>query len=209
MTERANGSEVHRSDPIHTPVPAPVFAIVPDGGWEHWLRGHLDVERGETLEVMSGVVTGLRQEIADALEKHVGPLQREVDELTGAMNVMRSLGHCGLRLRGSYDSAATYLAHDLVTREGSTFAACRDKPGDCPGPDWQLLAERGACGERGGRGPRGERGGRGEHAPTIKAWLVNKTKFSAAPILSDGTIGAPLELKGLFQEFLDQTCIGA
>ena len=52
-------------------------------------------------------------------------------------------------------------------------------------------------------------GSRGEPAPAIKAWLVDKTKFTAAPILADGSIGVPLELKGLFQEFLDQTRTGA
>jgi hypothetical protein len=76
---------------------------------------------------------------------------------------------------------------------------------NCPGEDWQMLASRGDRGERGGRGPRGERGGRGEPAPGIKAWLVDKETFRASPILSDGTIGAPLELRALFQEFLEQT----
>ena len=52
-------------------------------------------------------------------------------------------------------------------------------------------------------------GGRGERAPEIKGWLVNKAKFTAAPILTDGSVGAPLELKSLFQEFLDQTRAGA
>jgi hypothetical protein len=54
-------------------------------------------------------------------------------------------------------------------------------------------------------------GGRGERAPApaIKHWVVNKEKFTAMPVLSDGTVGAALELRGLFQEFLDQTRAGA
>jgi len=205
MTTRStNGDGLLRSDPVHTPLPA-AAETDPWVGWETWLAARLDAERGELVEIMGEVVAGLRGEIADAVEKGIAPLQREVAELTGAMNIMRSLGHAGLRLRGSYDSTATYLAHDVVTRDGSTFVACRDKPGACPGPDWQLLASRGDRGERGGRGPRGMTGGRGERAPEIKGWLVDKKTFRASPILTDGTVGAALELKGLFQEFLDQT----
>jgi len=198
MTVRStNGGGVRLTEPIETVAPTPVANEWE--GWETWLRSHLDVERDLTTEVTGEVVAALRVETVDAIEKRVGPLAREVAELRGAMDVMRSLGHAGLRLRGSYDSTATYLAHDLVTHDGSAFAACRDKPGLCPGEDWQMLASRGDRGERGGRGPRGERGARGERAPEIKGWLA------AAPILTDGSVGAPLELKSLFQEFLDQT----
>jgi hypothetical protein len=209
MTTRTNGDGTHWSEPIETVAPAPVVAADPWEGWETWLRSHLDVERDLTVEVTGEVVAGLRREIADAIEKRVAPLQREVAELRGAMDVMRSLGHAGLRLRGSFDVAAEYLAHDVVVRNGSSFAAKRDRPGGCPGENWQLLASKGNRGERGGPGPRGMVGGRGEPAPRVKAWLVDKTKFTASPILTDGTVGAPLELRGLFQEFLDQTRPGA
>jgi hypothetical protein len=122
---------------------------------------------------------------------------------------MRSLGHAGLRIRGSFDAAGEYLAHDVVEQNGSSFVAKRDRPGACPGEGWELLASKGSRGERGGPGPRGMTGGRGERAPEIKGWLVNKAEFTASPILTDGSVGAPLELKSLFQELLDQTRAGA
>jgi hypothetical protein len=208
MTVRStNGGGVRLTEPIETVAPTPVANEWE--GWETWLRSHLDVERDLTTEVTGEVVAVLRREIADAIEKRTAPLQREVAELRGAMDVMRSLGHAGLRLRGSFDVAAEYLAHDVVGHNGSSFVALRDRPGRCPGEGWQLLASKGNRGERGGPGPRGMVGSRGEPAPLVKAWLVDKTKFTASPVLSDGTIGVALELKGLFQEFLDQTRAGA
>jgi hypothetical protein len=206
MTTRS-GDGTHWSEPRETP--APVVAANGWEGWETWLRSHLDVERDLTVEVVGEVVAALRAETARTVEKMIEPVRREVAEMRGAMDVMRSLGHAGFRLRGSFDAAADYLAHDVVVRNGSSFVALRDRPGACPGEHWQLVASKGNRGERGGPGPRGERGGRGEPAPGIKAWLVDKTKFTASPILTDGSVGAPLELKGLFQEFLDQTRAGA
>src|SRR5262245_44253877 len=142
MTTRStNGDGVHWSEPRETP--APIVAANGWEGWETWLRSHLDNERALSVEVTGEIVAALRQETADAIEKRVGPLAREVAELRGAMDVMRSLGHAGLRLRGSFDAAAEYLAHDVVVRNGSSFVALRDRPGVCPGEHWQLLAGKG------------------------------------------------------------------
>jgi hypothetical protein len=62
-------------------------------------------------------------------------------------------------MKPSFDAAAEYLAHDVVGHNGSSFVALRDRPGACPGENWQLLASKGDRGERGGRGPRGMTGG--------------------------------------------------
>ena len=198
------------SDPIETP--APVAQVETDwSGWEEWLQSHLAIERTENGKIFDDIYEGFKgfEFTRSDLYKGLERLEREVAELRGAMNVMRSLGHAGLRLRGAFDAAAEYLAHDVVVRNGSSFVALRDRPGACPGEHWQLVASKGNRGERGVPGPRGQVGGRGEPAPTIKTWLVDKTKFTASPVLSDGTVGAALELKGLFQEFLDQTRAGA
>jgi hypothetical protein len=204
MTTRStNGDGVHWSEPRETP--APVVAANGWDGWETWLRSHLDVERDLTVEVVGEVVAALRAETARTVDKMIEPVRREVAEMRGAMDVMRSLGHAGLRLRGSFDVAAEYLAHDVVVRNGSSFVALRDRPGVCPGEHWQLLASKGDRGERGVRGPRGLTGDRGEAAPGIKTWLIDKTRFTAAAVLSDGTVGPAIELRALFQEFLDQT----
>jgi hypothetical protein len=206
-TSSTNGDGTHWSEPRETP--AAVVAANGWEGWETWLRSHLDIERDLTVEVVGEVVAALRVEIADAVEKRVAPLAREIAELVGAVGVLKGLGPPpGIRFRGSYVSDADYSIHDIVAKNGSSFVALRDRPGVCPGEHWQLVASKGNRGERGVPGPRGQVGGRGERAPGIKAWLIDKTKFTASPILADGSIGVPLELKGLFQEFLDQTRAG-
>src|SRR5262249_47394248 len=120
-------------------------------------------------------------------------LEREVAELTGGLDVMRSLGRAGLRIRGKFDASADYLAFDVATHNGSAFVAKRDRPGACPGDGWELLASKGNRGERGGPGPRGMTGARGAPAPApgITRWIIDKTRFVAQPVMSDGSVGAP------------------
>jgi len=48
----------------------------------------------------------------------------------------------------------------------------------------------------------GLRGERGEAAPTIRSWEVDRTHYLAIPVMSDGFRGPPLELRGLFEQFL-------
>jgi hypothetical protein len=104
-----------------------------------------------------------------------------------------------------------YREHDAVLVGGSSFVALRDGPEHrCPGSGWQLLAGAGRDGRDGATGPRGERGERGsigprgEPAPTITGWRVDPAAYAAVPLLSDGSEGAPLELRGLFNQFLDE-----
>jgi hypothetical protein len=206
MVTRSNGNDVHLADPVHTPAPAPapknaVYGPVLNEWFQEGFENFIEPVKAD-LDVGLAV---LLDELRNEMREQVKSLEREVAELRGGLDVMRSLGHAGLRMRGSYDSGAVYRANDIVTREGSSFIARTDKPGGCPGADWQLLVSKGNRGERGPSGPRGMNGPRGEPAPVIKHWLIDKGRFTAAPILSDGTIGAALELRGLFQEFLDQT----
>jgi hypothetical protein len=88
---------------------------------------------------------------------------------------------------------------------GSSFVALRDNPGPCPGRGWTLLAAADKDGATGPRGERGERsliGPRGEPAPTITGWRIDRASYAAVPVLSNGIEGAPLELRGLFEQFL-------
>jgi hypothetical protein len=97
-----------------------------------------------------------------------------------------------------------------VLCNGSSYVALCDAPGECPSNKWQLLAAPGRDGRDGATGPRGERGDRGligprgEPAPTITGWRVDCAAYAAVPLLSDGSEGAPLELRGLFKQFLDE-----
>jgi len=213
MTTRStNGDGLLWSEPSEPAAPAATAAAQAEAwsGWEKWLRSHLDIERDLTTEVTGEVVARLRVEMAEAVEKRIAPLAREIAELVGAVGVFKGLGPPpGIRFRGTYDSNVEYSIHDIVTKNGSSFVATRDKPGACPGEHWQLLGSKGSRGPAGPPGPRGMTGGRGEAAPRIKTWLVNKQTFTASAVMSDGTVSPPLELRPLFQQFLDQTSAGA
>ena len=77
----------------------------------------------------------------------------------------------------------------------------------CPGAGWQLLASRGSRGDRGPKGERGltgPRGERGQAAATIQSWQIDRARYAAIPIMSDGSEGPPLELRGLFVLFVSE-----
>ena len=107
-------------------------------------------------------------------------------------------------MRGTYNEAADYQRRDIVAFNGGSFVALKDVPGPCPGAGWQLLAsqgKRGVAGERGERGPKGDPGLSGV---TIREWKVDRVRYLATPVMLDGREGPPLELRGLFQQFLTE-----
>jgi hypothetical protein len=115
-----------------------------------------------------------------------------------------------IRHRGTYKEDSDYAAYDAVALNGGSFLALRDKPGPCPSPGWQLLAapgKRGVAGERGSqgdRGPAGIAGPPGKDAATIASWKLDRAAYTVTPIMSDGTSGPPLNLRGLFEQFQDE-----
>jgi hypothetical protein len=104
-------------------------------------------------------------------------------------------------IRGTYDAEACYQHLDIIAIDGSSFIALKDEPGLCPGPDWQLIASAGRRGRMGPMGPRGERGAKGDSGPTILDWEIDREAYQAVPIMSDGTLGPPLALRDLFEQF--------
>ena len=110
-------------------------------------------------------------------------------------------------LRGTYYAKESYKKFDIVALNGSSFIARKDDPGECPGSGWQLHA---SAGRSGGRGERGEQGPRGPQGPkgdpvSITGWEVNAASYTATPLMSNGAKGPPLELKGLFKQFIADT----
>jgi hypothetical protein len=126
---------------------------------------------------------------------------------TGDWTCVARAGRDGasLTVRGTYDPRDTYAHLDVVAYNGASFCARKSAPGLCPGPDWQLLAKIGKRGPPGARGITGLRGERGEAAPAIRAWEIDRARYVATPIMSDGSSGPPLELHGLFEQFLLET----
>jgi hypothetical protein len=113
-----------------------------------------------------------------------------------------------IAVRGTFDESVSYRRLDVVALNGGSFIALKDAPGPCPGPGWQLLAsqgKRGVAGEKGERGERGPKGDPGLSGVTICDWKIDRARYVAMPVMSDGREGPPLELRGLFEQFLHET----
>ena len=98
-------------------------------------------------------------------------------------------------------------AANVVAFDGNSFIASKDDPGICPGPGWQPLSKQGRPGRQGESitGPRGEKGEKGEPGPSIVSWQIDRERYRASPLMSNGTVGPMLELRGLFEQFLIET----
>jgi hypothetical protein len=132
--------------------------------------------------------------------------QRDTARVPGAQDwvCLASAGH-SFTVRGTFNETAEYRRLDVVALNGGSFIALKDAPGPCPGPGWQLIAsqgKRGVAGEKGERGPRGDAGLSGA---TISGWKIDRARYVATPIMSDGSEGPPLELRELFEQFLLET----
>ena len=104
---------------------------------------------------------------------------------------------------GTFNPETKYKKLAIVASNGGSFIARTDDPGPCPGEGWQLIARQGQRGIAGERGERGERGLPGDPGKpiVIRSWEINREKFIATPLMSDGLRGPPLELRGLFEQF--------
>jgi len=111
-------------------------------------------------------------------------------------------------VRGTFAADEKYRALDIVALNGGSFIARRNDPGDCPGAGWQSLTMPGKRGERGIRGEKGDRGEPGKPGsagPAIVGWQIDRKAYAAVPILDDGSQGAALELRSLFEQFQIET----
>jgi hypothetical protein len=109
---------------------------------------------------------------------------------------------------GTFDARKTYGRLDIVALDGAAFIARRDDPGLCPGDGWQLLAAQGTRGEKGlpgSRGEKGDKGDKGAPGPTIVGWEIDRATYMAMPKMLDGTLGSPLALRGLFEQYHGET----
>jgi hypothetical protein len=107
------------------------------------------------------------------------------------------------RVLNTYEAGTRYKALDIVSLNGGAFIARHDNPGVCPGNGWQMIAKQGPRGVAGERGPKGERGPPGPDA-AIVGWRIDRAAFTATPVMTDGTNGVALNLRPLFEEFLEQ-----
>ena len=106
-------------------------------------------------------------------------------------------------VRGTWRADATYKFLDVVALNRGSFIAKYDNPGTCPGDGWQLLVSA----VKGERGLRGDRGPSGPPGPpiAIASWVIDRASFTATPVMTDGSEGPPLELRGLFEQYQTET----
>lgn len=100
---------------------------------------------------------------------------------------------------GAWDPEREYRKFDLVNFNGTEWRAKRNAPGELPGEGWAIASKVGERGKRGDIGPRGERG---LPAATIASWTIRE--YVAVPMMSDGSAGAPLNLRAFFEQFYSE-----
>ena len=68
------------------------------------------------------------------------------------------------------------------------------------------MSKRGKQGRRGEaiRGPQGEKGDKGDDALEIVNWHIDPVNYRAIPFMSNGKPGKPLELRALFERFIEE-----
>jgi len=108
------------------------------------------------------------------------------------------------KLRGEYREGQAYSRLDVVSVDGSWYVANGDDPGACPGRDWKQGPKKGEQGLRGERGLKGSKGTPDRHAPRFVGWDIDRTNYRAIAKMSDGSEMPPLELRGLFEQFLSE-----
>jgi hypothetical protein len=119
-------------------------------------------------------------------------LEMQNAELRGALDTLRTIGSGGINHRGTYDSGTSYARGDAAMLDGSSFVATRDRPGECPGDGWKLLASAGKRGEKGRPGPRGP-------AVKLKWATLDSSRMALSLIMSDGS-SSLIPLKALFAD---------
>lgn len=87
---------------------------------------------------------------------------------------------------GLFDPAKTYKKFDIASLDGGEFRACRDDPGDCPGPGWRMSAARGK------RGPPGKDGDRGPQGPA--GATITRLSMEAGTLIIDSSDGHSIAL---------------
>jgi hypothetical protein len=106
-----------------------------------------------------------------------------------------------LRMKGLYNAGRTYEKFDVLLA-GEPFMARHDAAGLCPSDGWMKLGARGAKGAKGEQGRRGPKGDAGQRSDvSIERRKVDPEYYRPTPVLTNGLVGRPLELRPIFEQF--------
>ena len=163
--------------------------------WDTYFRGLIAEEHELMMVILEGALGEQRIDIRDEVGELVDKTMREP--------------HWVPRVAGVWKENEEYGRMNIVSKDGSAWLAKRDHPKGAPGAsdDWMLCACRGKTGAPGPIGPRGEKGPpgpQGEQGATITGWDVDRKRFRVTPILGGGRFGPSLDLRQLFEEFVEQ-----
>jgi hypothetical protein len=124
---------------------------------------------------------------------------------SGDWQLVVAAGESGrsMKMRGTYNPAEQYEALDVVSLDRSWFVARHDRPGICPGPDWQggPSGKKGDKGLPGERGPQGVPGKDGTPAPEWVAVKIDRASYSLTAVMSDGSDGPTFSVRELFDQY--------
>jgi hypothetical protein len=148
---RQDENALQCTQPVTSPAPSTDEEYC--AGWERWLRGHLDIERGHLIAVLGEEFAATRNELLDRiepqLEKQLGKisaLELKLAQLSGAVDVLRGkeppLPAKFPRVK-AWKEDTVYYEGDVVAFAGGTYQARRDTvrvPGE---KDWVCLATAG------------------------------------------------------------------
>ena len=163
-----------------------------------YFRGLIAEEREFTTELLNQAFPAIISDLWNDIEREVKQAIR-----------LAFLERAGWtpRIRGTWVETEQYQALDIVARDGGLFLCKHSNPGPCPGEGWQIMSTRGERGKPGQPGPRGEQGPpgpQGEPGATITGWKIDARRLQVLPILGGGRFGPPLDLRELFEAFVDQ-----
>jgi hypothetical protein len=164
--------------------------------WGDWVEMRLHERLVQERDFGRDVLAQVIHDLSDDLERRI---EKAVIDVRLAARVQDGADGRSFRIRSTFNPRERYKALDVVALNGASFVAQQDDPGPCPGDNWQLLCSQGK------KGAPGVDGKAGKDAARITSWVVNRENYTAAPIMSDGSRGAVLELRPLFARFLDET----
>ena len=116
-----------------------------------------------------------------------------------------------IRHRGTFKGNAEYAAYDAVALNGGSFLALHASPVPVRALDGNYSLRRASAaspareGRRAMRGPVGIAGPPGKDAARIVGWAMDRIAYTVTPVMSDGSSGSPLNLRGLFEQFVHET----
>ena len=156
----------------------------------------LQFERDITNETVGTLIGEMISDLRSELEKKM--------EVSLRVAILEQRGLTP-HVRGTWQATENYSALDICMSDGAAWIAKYSAPGPLPGEGWQILSCKGERGKIGPVGPRGEQGPpgpRGEAGMNLNGWLING--YHVTPILGGGVPGPTLNLRPLFQRFVDE-----